>query len=117
MPDVLESIPSDTLGPILEMRSISKTFSGVNALIGVDFVLHAGEVHALMGENGAGKSTLMKILTGLYQPDEGRIFIDQQPVTIRSPKDALHLGIAMIHQELNPVRDMSVAANLFLGKE
>lgn len=76
-----------------------------------------GEVHALMGENGAGKSTLMKILSGIIPRDAGDIFLDGQRVEIRSPKSALDLGISMIHQELNPVREMTVAENIFLGKE
>ena len=75
MPEVLESTPAALAAPVLEMRGISKTFSGVNALENVDFVLYPGEVHALMGENGAGKSTLMKILSGLYQPTQGEIIL------------------------------------------
>ena len=99
------------------MEGISKSYSGVAALHDVRLELARGEVHALMGENGAGKSTLMKILSGLVQKDQGRILLADQPVEISSPKAALDLGISMIHQELNPVRAMTVAENIFLGKE
>jgi inositol transport system ATP-binding protein len=102
---------------LLKMDGISKSFSGVPALNGVRLEVARGEVHAVMGENGAGKSTLMKILSGVVQKDSGDIFLDGRPVEIKSPKEALGLGIAMIHQELNPVRAMTVAENIFLGKE
>ncbi len=101
----------------LRMDNICKSFAGVKALDAVKFNVRPGEVHALMGENGAGKSTLMKILTGINQKDEGSILINGQPVDIKTPKDALDCGISMIHQELNPILDMTVAENLFLGKE
>ena len=99
------------------MEGISKSFSGVVALSGVNLEVGRGEVHALMGENGAGKSTLMRILSGIIQKDMGSICLDEKPVDIKSPKAALDLGIAMIHQELNPVRAMTVSENIFLGKE
>ncbi|MGM9554095.1 MAG: sugar ABC transporter ATP-binding protein [Faecousia sp.] len=102
---------------ILELKDITKRFSGVTVLEKVTFQLKRGEVHALMGENGAGKSTLMKILMGIYNADEGEILLEGSPVAIRSPKQALENGIAMIHQELNPVLDLSIAENIFLGKE
>lgn len=102
---------------VLEMRDISKTFSGVRVLDGVQFQVRKGEVHALMGENGAGKSTLMKILMGQYKPDTGEIFLDGQKVKIDSPATALKMGIAMIYQELSPLDNMSVAENIFLGRE
>lgn len=102
---------------ILRMENISKAFLGVKALDGVNLYLKPGEVHALMGENGAGKSTLMKILTGIHQKDEGEIFINGQITNISDPKMALKSGISMIHQELNPVVNMTVAENIFLGKE
>ena len=102
---------------ILELRDITKRFSGVTVLEKVTFQLKRGEVHALMGENGAGKSTLMKILMGIYNADEGETVLEGNPVVIRSPKQALEHGIAMIHQELNPVLDLSIAENIFLGKE
>ncbi len=103
--------------PLLKMEGISKSYSGVPALSRVRLEIRRGEVHALMGENGAGKSTLMKILSGIVQRDQGDISIDGKRVEIRSPKEALDLGISMIHQELNPVRAMTVAENIFLGKE
>jgi inositol transport system ATP-binding protein len=99
------------------MKGISKSYSGVMALHDAKLEVSRGEVHALMGENGAGKSTLMKILSGLVQKDAGEIYLDEQPVEIKSPKAALDLGISMIHQELSPVRAMTVAENIFLGKE
>lgn len=102
---------------LLQMRGICKTFPGVKVLDRIDFDLRPGEVHALMGENGAGKSTLMKILIGIHQADEGSILVNGQPVQIADPRDAQDLGIAMIHQELNPVRDMQVFENIFLGRE
>jgi inositol transport system ATP-binding protein len=101
----------------LRMENISKSFYGIPALNSVRLEAAKGEVHALMGENGAGKSTLMKILSGIYRKDEGRIYLDGKPVDIRSAKEALQLGIAMIHQELNPVRAMTVSENIYLGKE
>ncbi|WP_344977985.1 sugar ABC transporter ATP-binding protein [Compostibacter hankyongensis] len=99
------------------MRGISKSFSGVTALDAVDFALERGEVHALMGENGAGKSTLMKVLAGICKKDAGQIFLNGMLADIETPKTALDLGISMIHQELSPVREMTVAENIFLGKE
>jgi inositol transport system ATP-binding protein len=102
---------------VLKMAGVSKSFSGVAALHNVHLEVAGGEVHALMGENGAGKSTLMKILSGIVQKDHGTICLGGQPVEIRSPRDALHLGVSMIHQELNPVRAMTVSDNIFLGKE
>ena len=97
------------------MRDIRKSFPGVVALAGVDLTLNAGEVHMLLGENGAGKSTLMKILSGAYRKDAGEIRINDAPVDIRSPQDALALGIRVIYQELNLVPHLSVAENIFLG--
>jgi len=99
------------------MRDIVKSFSGVTVLEGIDFTLRPGVVHALAGENGAGKSTLLKILAGLYRPDRGTIAIDGTTVTFTSPRDALRAGVSMIHQELTPLRDMTVYENLFLGFE
>jgi len=101
----------------LEMRQITKRFPGVLALDRVDFSAERGEVHAIVGQNGAGKSTLMKILGGAYSDYEGEILLDGKPVSIRSPKDALTAGIAVIYQELNLVPDMTVAENIFLGRE
>src|SRR6267378_1189477 len=103
--------------PILEMKSISKLFPGVVALDGVSLEVHPGEIVGLAGENGAGKSTLMKILGGVYQPDQGSIVINGQTVLIHSVSDASNLGIAFIHQELNVLDNLDVAANIFLGCE
>jgi ribose transport system ATP-binding protein len=103
--------------PLLEMRGISKRFPGVVALDGVSLHIDRGEVVALVGENGAGKSTLMKILGGVHQPDGGEILVDGQPVTIHNVTDAMRLGIAFIHQELNVLNNLDVAANVFLGRE
>ncbi|HWE88943.1 MAG TPA: sugar ABC transporter ATP-binding protein [Pseudonocardiaceae bacterium] len=99
------------------MRSVSKSFPGVRALRDVGLTVHVGEVVALLGENGAGKSTLMNILAGVHADYEGGIEIDGQPVFIHSPKDAARHGIAMIHQELNLVPELSIADNVFLGRE
>jgi ribose transport system ATP-binding protein len=104
------------LGRILETRGLTKTFPGVQALAGVDFDLEAGEVHVLLGENGAGKSTLVKLLTGISQPDGGRVLLDGVPVTLRSPIEASRAGIAAIHQELSLVPHLDVATNIFLGR-
>ncbi|WP_283148967.1 sugar ABC transporter ATP-binding protein [Silvimonas soli] len=101
----------------INMRGISKAFGPVKVLESVDLSLAAGEIHALMGENGAGKSTLMKILCGVYQADAGEILVDGSVVNIRSTTDAEHLGIAIIHQELNLIPQLSVMENLFLGRE
>src|SRR5881394_3312760 len=102
---------------LLEMRGISKRFPGVVALENVSLQIGRGEVVALCGENGAGKSTLMKIIGGVYQPDEGEIKIDGKAVRIQNVNDALRLGIAFIHQELNVLENLDVAANVFLGRE
>lgn len=102
---------------VLEAKNITKQFPGVLALSNVNFRLVKGKVHALMGENGAGKSTLMKIIAGIYQADEGEIYLHGEKVTFNTPKQALDHGISMIHQELSPILDMTIAENLFLGKE
>ncbi|MDX6752584.1 sugar ABC transporter ATP-binding protein [Geminicoccaceae bacterium 1502E] len=103
--------------PLLEMRSISKSFGGVQALRDVDFTLSAGEVHGLVGENGAGKSTLMKIIAGVHTDFEGRMRLDGREVHFRSTRDALAAGIGMVHQELSVVPELSVAENVFLGMQ
>ncbi|MFZ5753135.1 MAG: sugar ABC transporter ATP-binding protein [Bacillota bacterium] len=103
--------------PLLQMKGIAKSFPGVKALDDVELELQEGEVLALLGENGAGKSSLMKILSGVYQADQGMIKISDQEVKITSPKDAQYLGIATIHQELNLIPQLSVAENIFLGRE
>lgn len=102
---------------VLEMEGISKSFPGVKALNNVQLRVRRGTVHALMGENGAGKSTLMKVLIGMYPMDSGTIIYKGQPVTIDKTETALKMGISMIHQELSPVPYMSVAENIFLGRE
>ena len=103
---------------ILEMKDISKTFPGVKALDHVQLQVRPGEVHALMGENGAGKSTLMKILMGIYTRDAGgEILFDGKPYLVYNPKEAMDMGVAMIHQELNPILDMTVYENIFVGRE
>ena len=99
----------------LELRGISKRFPGVLANDHVDFDVRSGEVHALLGENGAGKSTLMKILYGMYRPDDGEIRLDGKPVAIASPTDAINLGIGMIHQHFMLVPTLTVAENVALG--
>lgn len=102
---------------LLQVENLTKTFPGVRALDTINFSLYSGSVHAVCGENGAGKSTLMNVLMGLYQPDEGTIFLRGKEVSFLTPKHALDAGIAMIEQELNPVRYMTIAENLFLGRE
>ena len=103
--------------PLLELRGISKRFPGVLALNGVSLEVRAGEVHALLGENGAGKSTLIKIVAGVYHADAGEIRIDGRPVSVRNPHDAQALGISTIFQEFTLAPDMTVAENIFLGRE
>lgn len=100
----------------LRVSKIEKSFPGVKALDRIDFSVRKGTVHALCGENGAGKSTLMKIINGIYKPDAGEIYIDDEPVKIKDPIKARSLGIAMIAQELNYVPEMSVEENIFLGR-
>src|SRR4029079_17662589 len=101
----------------LEMRNITKNFGGVHALRDVTFTARAAEVHALCGENGAGKSTLMKILAGAITDYQGRIVLDGEPVAFSGPRDAEDAGIRIIYQELTLVPDLTVAANIFLGRE
>ncbi|MBM7646642.1 ribose transport system ATP-binding protein [Scopulibacillus daqui] len=103
--------------PIVRMTNISKSFSGNQVLKQVSFEIVPGEIHALMGENGAGKSTLMKILTGIYSRDEGDIQVNGRSVDYKDPKDAEKDGISVIHQELNIIPHLTVAENMFLGKE
>ena len=99
----------------IRMGGITKRFPGVLANNQIDFSVRQGEIHALLGENGAGKTTLMKILTGLYQPDEGQIWIDGRIVAVRSPRDAIDLGIGMVHQHFMLVESHTVAENIILG--
>lgn len=103
--------------PLLELSGISKSFGGVTALRDVDFTLHAGEIHGLVGENGAGKSTLMKIIAGVHTDYGGTMRIDGEEQHFRSARDALKAGIGMVHQELSIVPDLSVAENVFLASQ
>jgi ribose transport system ATP-binding protein len=105
------------MNPVIQMSAIDKRFPGVHALKAAQFDLVSGEVHALMGENGAGKSTLMKILSGIYQPDGGTIRVNGAEVRIAGPRAAQGLGIGIIHQELALMPDLTVAQNIFIGRE
>ncbi|MFA7371592.1 MAG: sugar ABC transporter ATP-binding protein, partial [Sphaerochaetaceae bacterium] len=102
---------------VLSMKGIDKRFAGVHALKGVDFDLYYGEIHALVGENGAGKSTLMKALTGIFPKDSGEINYLGKLFNPQGPKEALDAGIAIVHQELNMMEHLTVAQNLFIGRE
>ena len=99
---------------LLELRGVKKSFGATNALIGVDFSLQAGQIHAVCGENGAGKSTLMKVIDGILQPDVGQIFIEGTQVLIRDPGHAARLGISLVHQEISLCGSASVAENIFM---
>jgi simple sugar transport system ATP-binding protein len=103
--------------PLLEARSITKSFLGVTALDHVDFVLNRGEIHALLGENGAGKSTLIKILTGAYHGFDGSILLEGQAIAPASVAEAQTLGIGTVYQEVNLLENLTVAENLFLGRQ
>lgn len=103
--------------PLLSVRGVSKAFLGVSALENVDFTLKAGEVHALLGENGAGKSTLIKIITGAYRRDEGEVLLEGTPIHPRDVVDAQKLGIGTVYQEVNLLTNLTVAENLFLGRQ
>ncbi|MFF1847444.1 sugar ABC transporter ATP-binding protein [Streptomyces sp. NPDC058217] len=120
-PEAVPRAPEATAPPaadtVLEARSVSKRFPGVVALDDVTFSLRAGETHALVGENGAGKSTLIKVLTGVYRPDEGELRMSGQHVRFARPFEAQQAGISTIYQEVNLVPLMSVARNIFLGRE
>ena len=102
---------------MLSARGVSKSFGGIKALDRVNIDILAGEVHALVGENGAGKSTLMKILAGIHVKFEGTLTLEGNPITLSHPSEALAMGIAMIHQELNLIPHLSIAENIFLGRE
>ncbi len=108
-------LPEELRLPTFAMRKIVKRFPGVLANRDVDLTIEAGEIHALLGENGAGKSTLMQILYGFHSMDSGQILIDGEPVQIASPRDAIALGIGMVHQEFMLVRRFSVVENTVLG--
>ena len=102
---------------ILTMKEIDKSFPGVHALDHVNFEVRRGEVHALMGENGAGKSTLMKVLTGIYKKDSGTIIYEGKETEFSSTREAQDAGVVIVHQELNMVGDLTVAQNIFIGRE
>lgn len=110
-------LPVTTRDAVLSMRGISKSFAGIRVLHGIDLDLYPGEVLALMGENGAGKSTLMKIVSGIHAADTGTIEVDSAPISFADVRAAERAGIAIIHQELNLVPGLSVAENIFLGRE
>ncbi|MEU8352180.1 ATP-binding cassette domain-containing protein, partial [Streptomyces sp. NPDC048845] len=103
--------------PVLALRDVSKSFGAVRALRDVTLDLFPGEVHALAGENGAGKSTLIKVLGGAHRPDSGQLLLDGRPVRFRGPADARDAGVAVIHQEPALFPDLSVAENIFMGRQ
>lgn len=103
--------------PALQADGVSKRFAGVHALTGVSFSVEAGSIHALVGENGAGKSTLIKVLTGVHQPDDGQLLYQGRPVSFTRPADAQNAGISTVYQEINLVPLLSVARNIYLGRE
>ncbi|MFF4870728.1 MULTISPECIES: sugar ABC transporter ATP-binding protein [unclassified Streptomyces] len=116
-PETPAPAPSGTAPTVLEARGVGKRFPGVVALDDVSFTLRAGETHALVGENGAGKSTLIKVLTGVHRPDGGELLLSGRPVRFARPAEAQEAGISTIYQEVNLVPLMSVARNIFLGRE
>ncbi|MBN2470033.1 MAG: sugar ABC transporter ATP-binding protein [Anaerolineae bacterium] len=107
----------DTQSPLIEAHGLTKTFTATPALVDVDFTLYPGEVHALLGENGAGKSTLIKLLTGVYKRDAGTILLEGQEIDPRGPRHAQELGISAVYQEINLIPTLSVAENIFLGRQ
>ena len=107
----------ESVQPALQALGITKSFSGNKVLDNVDFIVNKGEIHALLGHNGAGKSTLMKILLGVYNKDDGVILVDQKEVDINNPQEAREAGLAIVHQELNLFPNLSVAENMYLGRE
>jgi len=112
-------MPSSTqsVTPVLEARGITKRFPGVIANKDVSLTIHKGQIIGLLGENGAGKSTLVKMIYGLYEPDEGEILINGQPVKLKGPRDAIKRGIGMVHQHFQLVPVFTVAENVILGDE
>jgi ribose transport system ATP-binding protein len=112
-----EGIHAGSASPLLELKNISKGFGGVSALCDVDFTLARGEIHGLVGENGAGKSTMMKIIAGLHNDFQGQMLLEGREVRFRNPHDSLAVGIGMVHQELSVIPDLTVAENVFLGKQ
>jgi D-xylose transport system ATP-binding protein len=108
---------AETASPILEMKGVSKSFGAVQALYKVDFEVRRGEVMALVGDNGAGKSTLIKGIAGIHSFDEGETFFEGEQVTIHGPRDAAHLGIEIVYQDLALADNLDVVANMYLGRE
>lgn len=116
--NTVTAVPLENLGiPVIELRGISKNFGHVQALQGIDFCIYPGEVIGLVGDNGAGKSTLCSIIAGVRKPDAGTILMNGSVVNIRSPLDAMDLGIAVVYQNLALVDQRDVVANIFLGRE
>jgi ABC-type sugar transport system ATPase subunit len=115
--DETASPPTEEKSPLLRVEGVGKTFPGVVALQDISLEVFAGEVLGVVGENGAGKSTLMKILSGVYAPEGGQIFVDGQPVTIHDPRHAQRLGISIIYQEFNLMPNLTVEENVFIGRE
>ncbi|MGW3407293.1 ATP-binding cassette domain-containing protein, partial [Streptomyces zhihengii] len=103
--------------PVLALKDVAKSFGAVRALKGVSLELFPGEVHALAGENGAGKSTLIKTLAGVHRPDAGQVLLDGGPVAFNGPGDARDAGIAVIYQEPTLFPDLSIAENIFIGRQ
>ena len=103
--------------PFLELRDVSKSFPGVQALNGVSLTMRKGEIHALIGENGAGKSTLMKLLAGVHRMDCGRMQLEGRSIAPKTPAEALRLGISSVHQEISLAPNLTVAENIFVGRE
>ena len=112
---VEDNAPRSAIAPLVEMREVTKQFGNLTAVNRVDLDIHAGEVHAILGENGAGKTTLMNVLTGLLKPDSGQIFLDGSEISISSPRKALELGIGIVHQHFRLVENFTAAENLHLG--
>ena len=106
-----------TGGGSLELRGITKRFGSLVANDGIDLEVRPGEIHCLLGENGAGKSTLMNILYGLYEPDEGQLLVDDEPLVVRGPRDAIAAGIGMVHQHFMLIPVFTVLENIMLGEE
>src|SRR6266850_1138657 len=102
---------------LLEIRGLAKNFPGVKALQGVDFTVRRGEIHALLGENGAGKSTLIKVLTGVYRRTSGEVLLEGRPIDPASTAEAQAAGISTVYQEVNLIPGLSVAENLYLGRQ
>ncbi|WP_020654735.1 sugar ABC transporter ATP-binding protein [Massilia niastensis] len=117
-PTLLDAAPTSGAGaPVLQLSGISKRFNGIHALNGVNLTIRAGQVMALVGENGAGKSTMVKTLTGIHRPDEGSILLDGQPVAFASPQEAMAAGITAVHQETVMFDELTVAENIYVGRQ